>query len=148
MVKATVPSAADVANKWAEETPRRATYYETNAPLASAKWEANAGIGAANYKAAVQASNIDALFRGGIKRAGASKFARKVKALAGRFGPGVSAAKDDMQTGVGPYLSEIAATDIGDRKPRGDPANYDRPKKIGDALHKRRLAILAAGPAA
>jgi len=144
-VKVTVPSASDVAKKWGDETPRRATYYEANTPGSAATWEANAKASAANFKAAVQAANIDALFKGGITKAGAGKFARKVVALAGRFGPGVSAAVSDMQTNVGPYLAEIAAIDLKERKPRGDAGNYERVKAIGDKLHAKRLALLAAG---
>jgi hypothetical protein len=148
MVKATVPSADFTAKKWADETPRRATYYEANTPGSASIWEANTKAAAANFKAAVQASNIDALFRGGVAKAGAGKFARKVTALAGRFGPGVSAAVDDMRTNVAPFLAEIAAVDLKERKPRGDPSNYERVKAIGDRLHTKRLALLAAGPGA
>jgi len=145
MGKITVPTADAVAKKWGEETPKRATYYETNTPLAGAKWEANAQAASANYKASVQASNIDALFKGGIRKAGAAKFSRKVTALASRFGPGVTAAVNDMQTAVGPFLNELATIDLKDRKPRGDASNYDRVKQIGDRLHTKRLALLAAG---
>jgi len=144
-VKVTVPSAEDTARKWGEETPRRSTYYEKNTPGAAATWEANTKAAAANFKAAVQATNIDLLFKGGVTKAGAGKFARKVVALAGRFGPGVSAAVSDMQTNVAPFLAEIATVDLKERKPRGDPSNYDRVKAIGDKLHSKRLALLAAG---
>jgi hypothetical protein len=145
MVKVTVPTAEDTAKKWGEETPKRATYYETNTPPSAAKWEANTKAAAANFKAAVQAGNIEALFKGGVAKVGAGKFERKVKALAGRFGPGVSAAVDDMKIGVAPFLTEIAAVDLKERKPRGDAGNYDRVKAIGDKLHSKRLALLAAG---
>jgi hypothetical protein len=145
MGKITVPSADVVAKKWGEETPKRAGYYEANTPGSAAKWEANAQAAASNFKAAVQASNIDALFKGGIRKAGAAKFARKVAALAGRYGPGVSAAVPDMQAAVAPFLAELAAIDLKERKPRGDAGNYDRVKQIGDKLHAKRLALLAAG---
>jgi hypothetical protein len=147
MGKITVPTAEDVGKKWGEETPKRATYYEHNTPLAASKWQTNAEAAAANFKAAVQATNIDAMFRGGIRKAGAAKFARKVTLLAGRFGPGVSAAVDDMKSAVAPFLAELATIDLKDRKPRGDSSNYDRVKQIGDRLHAKRLALLAAGGA-
>jgi len=146
MPKPIVPSAEDVAKKWAEETPRRSTYYEHNTPPAADRWEAESTAAADTYKSAVQAADIGKRFKGGIKRVGAAKFKRKVEAVGvGRFGPGVSAAQEDMKTGVDPYLAVIAATEIGVRKPRGDPANYDRVEKIGNALHAKRLAVLAAG---
>lgn len=145
MVKVTVPSADSVAKKWGEVTPGRASYYEANTPGAASVWEANAKAASVNFKAAIQAGNIEQLFKGGIAKAGAAKFARKVTALASRFGPGVSAAVDDMKTNVAPFLTEIAAVDLKERKPRGDAGNYDRVKAIGDKLHAKRLALLAAG---
>lgn len=147
MVKATVPTADTVAKKWVEVTPGRASYYEANAPAAAGKWEANTKAAASNYKAAIQAGNIGQMFAGGVAKAGSAKFARKVTALAGRFGPGVSAAQQDMATNVAPYLTVISQTDLSERKPRGDAANYSRVKAIGDALHAKRLAQAAAGPA-
>jgi len=147
MPKPIVPSAVDVAAKWAEETPRRATYYEKETPPAADRWATNAAAAADNYKAAVQAVDIAKRFAGGVKRVGATKFKRKVEAVGiARFGPGVAAAKEDMEKGVEPYLAVIAATEIGARKPRGDPANYERVKKIGTALNTKRLALLAASP--
>ena len=147
MTKPIVPPAEDVAKKWSEETPRRSTYYEKNTPPAAERWEAGASAAAENYKAAVQTADIGKRFKGGVKRVGAAKFRRKVESVGiGRFGPGVTAAVEDMQKGVEPYLAVIAATEIGVRKPRGDPANYDRVKKIGDALNAKRLALLAASP--
>lgn len=145
MVKVTVPSAEDTAKKWGEVTPGRSTYYIANTPPAASKWEANTKSASVNFKAAVTAGNIEALFRGGVAKAGAGKFARKVAALADRFSPGVSAAVDDMKTNVAPYLTEIATVDLAERKPRGDAANYNRVKAIGDKLHAKRLALLAAG---
>lgn len=146
MVKAKVPSSADTAKKWAEETPRRATYYGTNTPGAASEWESNTIASAENYKNAIQAADIAKRFSGGIKRVGASKFARKVTSVGiSRYGPGVTAAQSDMQSGIDPYLSEIASVELPSRKPRGDPSNYDRVTKIGAALNKKRLAILAAG---
>jgi len=149
MVKVEVPSAADASAKWAEVTPGRSTYYMANTKGKGSKWEANAKVAMGTYKLAVSAANIAALFAGGIKRVGGAKFDRKVEALGeGRFGPGVTAAKVDMETGITPYLAEIAATDIPARKPRGDAGNYKRSQDIGVALNKKRLALSAAGPAA
>jgi cytochrome c551/c552 len=142
--KLVVPSAAEVAKKWADVTPARAPYYESETPKASSKWEADAA-GAANiYKTAVQAANIGQMFAGGIKGK-AAKFARKVKDVGvARYGPGISAAQGDMQAGVSAPLDELSKIEIPDRGPRGSPGNYAIVQKIGDPLHKRRLAELGA----
>lgn len=141
-----VKPAGDVAKKWTDVTPGRASYYEANAKAAGADWEANASAAAASFKAAISAGNIDALFRGGIKRAGAEKYNRKVEQVgAARFGQGVSAAAQDYQNGIAPMLETIAGVTLTPRQPRGSEANFARVRDIGAALHKKRLAIRAAG---
>lgn len=146
MPKVSVPSSEDSGRKWSEETPKRSGYYETEASKAGAAWEAGASSAAKAFKGAVQAADIDKRFQGGIKKAGAGKYERKVKDVGvSRFGPGVTAAKADYQANVAPYLAEIATVDLKERGPRGDATNYDRVSAIGNALHKKRIAALAAG---
>jgi len=146
MVKMEIPSASDIAAKWAEETPKRSGYYEKNTPGKSSKWEANTSAQAAVFKSAVAAADIEKRFKGGIKGK-ASKFARKVTDVGvGRFGPGCTAAKDDMSTAMSPVVSDLAAIDIDARKPRGDPGNLTgRANKVASELNKKRIARLAAG---
>ena len=143
--KLTCPSADEVAKKWGEVTPGRSAYYEANTPIASSKWEGNTIAAKGTFKAAIQAPGIENRFAGGV-RGQASKFARKVTDVGvARFGPGVSAAVTDMSTGFSPFATLINTITVPDRKPRGDPANYEIVKKIGDPLHKKRLALLGAG---
>jgi len=140
-----VKSAAQIAEKWAEVTPARASYYEAEAPAAGAEWEANTTAAGGTYKAGISVAGIEKRFIGGVKRAGAEKFARKVKDVGvARYGPGVAAAKADMAKGVADYVSVLEGLEIPDRGPRGSAANYAIVQKVGDALHKKRLAVLAA----
>jgi len=142
--KLVVPSSADIAKKWGEVTPGRSSYYETETPKAADLWEANAAAAKGNYKAAVVDPKISDRFAGGVKGKSA-KFKRKVEAVGiGRFGPGVSAAVSDMESGFSPYQAELARIEVSERKPRGDPSNYKIPQEIGDPLHKKRLALLGA----
>lgn len=146
MVKVKIGSPGDIANKWAEVTPGRASYYEAGAVGAGADWERATGAAAASYRAAISAADIGARFAGGVKRAGAAKYDRKVRDLGvGRFGPGVAAARGDFESGFAPFATVIGATDLPARKPRGDPANIDRVRTMASALHKKRLALIGAG---
>ncbi|GAH88239.1 unnamed protein product, partial [marine sediment metagenome] len=109
-------------------------------------WASNTARATDNYHMAVTAANVKERFRRGVVRAGAAKFARKIREVArDRFGPGVTAATDDYKVGVEPYYSTIAALTLSPRKPRGDPANYNRVQEIGKALNAKRLALLGAG---
>ena len=145
MRRISVKSAADIAAKWAEVTPGRASYYEAEAPAAGAEWEANTVAAGATYKAALAVAGIGARFIGGVKRAGAAKFGRKVRDVGvSRYAPGVAAAKADMAAGVADYVAVLEGLEIPDRGPRGSPGNYAIVEKVGSALHKKRLAVLAA----
>ena len=142
--KLVVPSAADIARKWGDVTPARATYYETETPKADALWEANTKAAMGTYKAAVADPKIADRFVGGVKGK-AAKFKRKVVDVGvARFGPGVTAAVPDMETGFTPYQAVLAVLEVPDRGPRGADANYEIVRKIGKPLHEKRLAILGA----
>jgi hypothetical protein len=141
-----VPSAADAAKKWGEVTPGRQGYYEAGAKAAGADWEKNTVDASKAFKAAISAGNIEQMFAGGVKKAGAAKFVRKVTDVgAARFSQGVTAAVGDMQTGIEPMLATIAGVTLPARQPRGSAGNLQRVSVIADALNKKRLALRAAG---
>lgn len=140
------PSAADIAKKWGDVTPGRADYYKTNTPKAAAEWEANTLAAVPTWKSAMAAPGIDKRLAGGVRKAGATKFSRKVTDVgADRFSPGVTAAIPDMETGIAPFRDIIDGLTVSTRGPRGSAENYKIVKEVGDALHKKRLALLAAG---
>ena len=141
-----VMSAAEAAKKWGETTPGRQAYYEANAKSAGGDWEKGATDAAGSFKTAVSAANIEKMFLGGIKRAGAAKYARKVETVgAQRFSQGVQAAVGDMQSGIEPFLATIASVTPPPRAPRGSPANLARVSAYSTELNKKRLALRAAG---
>ena len=141
-----VKDAAGSATKWTENAGRAATEFATNAEAAAETWASNTAKAADTFHQAITAPNIKERFRRGVTRAGAAKFARKIKDVGmARFGPGVAAATSDYQTGVEPYFSTLAALTLSARKPRGDPANYNRVQEIGKALNAKRLALLGGG---
>ena len=140
-----VKSASEIADKWADVTPARASYYESEAPAAGAEWEANTVAAGGTYKAGINVAGIEKRFVGGVKRAGAAKFSRKVQSVGvARYSPGVAAAKGDFEAGFADYASLLDGMEIPDRGPRGSPGNYAIVEKVGSALHKKRLAVLAA----
>jgi hypothetical protein len=141
-----VKSAADVVGKWVDVTPGRSAYYEKFAVPAGSDWEAGAVAASGTYKAGISVADIEARFKGGVKKAGAEKYSRKVREVGvARFGPGVAAARADYEKGVSPFLDEIAKLTLPPRAPRGDPRNLERVAVIAKALAAKRLALRAAG---
>jgi hypothetical protein len=137
---------ADVAAKWGDVTPGRSAYYEKGAVGAGSDWEKNTVAAKGTFKAAISAAGIEALYAGGVKKAGAAKFDRKVADVGvSRFGPGVTAAVPDFSAGMAPMLETLSSTTLPARAPRGSDSNLERVRTIATALHKKRLAIRAAG---
>jgi len=140
-----VVSASEAAQIWVDGARARATRYGVNAPAAAQDWQTNATAAAANFKSAVSAGNIDKMFSGGIARAGAAKFQRKVAGVGkDRFAGGVSAAQSDYQNGVAPFLDTIKGITPPAKKVRGDPANRARSEIYQVELNKKRLALRGA----
>jgi len=132
--------------KWTENAGRAAEAFAVGAEAGAESWARNTQAASDTFHQAITAPGVKERFRRGVARAGAAKFARKIRDVArDRFAPGVAAATSDYQTGVEPYLSTIAGLTLSQRKPRGDPANYRRVEEIGKALNAKRLAMLGGG---
>lgn len=134
------------ATKWTENAGRAAAEFAANAEAAADEWQRNTAGAMDNFGQAITAPGLKERFRRGVIKAGAAKFARKIRDVAkDRFGPGVAAALDDYKAGAEPYFSTLAGITLSARKPRGDPANYRRVEEIGKALNAKRLALLGGG---
>lgn len=140
-----VKSISDAASYWVNGAQNRASRYVSNAPAAGGTWQANTVAAKANYKSAISAADIDSRFAGGVNKAGAAGYANGIN-LKGkdRYSPGVQAGQSNYTKGEGPMLDVIAGIDRGTRGVRGTPSNYDIVRKIGDALHAKRLASKVA----
>lgn len=131
------------ASKWNENASRAGEEFATNAAAAAEEWARNTSASVDTYGSAISAPGIKERFRRGVARAGAQKFARKISEVGrDRYGPGISAARDDYKTGAEPYFSTLQSITLDPRKPRGDPANYRRVEQIGKSLNAKRLALL------
>lgn len=141
-----VRSLEETAKRWTEKAAAGAAYYASGVAGAGEDWLRGAVNAGAAYKSGVSAGNIQQLFEGGIKRAGSAKYVRKATGPgAERFPGGVTAGEQDFRTGVDPFLAAIAGITLTPRGARGAEVNWSRVKQVGDPLHKKRLALRAAG---
>ena len=143
-----VKSSDAASTKWGENAARAATEFAANAEAAAEDWARLTAASADNFGQAITAPGIKNRFRAGVVKAGAAKFARKIRDVAkDRFGPGVTAAVPDYKGGVEPFFATLASLTLSLRKPKGDPANYRRVEEVGKALNAKRLAMLGGGGA-
>jgi len=132
--------------KWTDNAGRATEAYAVGAEGAAEEWSRKTQASSDTYGSAITAPGIKTRFLRGVARAGAAKYARKIRDVArDRFGPGVAAAATDYQQGAEPYFSTLSGLTLSTRKPRGDPANYNRVQEVGKALNAKRLAMLGGG---
>ena len=132
--------------KWSENAGRAAESFAVEAEASADAWAKNTAAAADTFGSAISAPGMKERFRRGVQRAGAAKFARKIRDVGrDRFAPGVAAAISDYKDGATPYYATLAALTLSARKPRGDPANYKRVEEVGKALNAKRLALLGVG---
>ncbi len=135
-----IKSASDIADKWSSVTPGRAQFYKSGVEASGVEWEENTADAVDAYNSGVTQAIAEDRFSRGVRAAGNDKWRRKSSDVgAGRFGPGVTAAKDDFQKGFAPYRETISSLQLSSRGARGDPKNYQRVQEIGDALHRQRI---------
>lgn len=141
-----VKPVALAADKWDDNAARSAEQFAREAEASADLWQKNTLAAEQNFHKAITAAGISQRFAGGIRRAGAAKFARKIRDVArDRFAGGIHAAKQDYSERVTPFLDEIARLTLSPRAPRGDPANYRRVEEVGKALNAKRIALLGGG---
>lgn len=131
--------------KWADRARGAATEFATEAEASADVWARNTQAAKDTYGMAISAAGMKDRFARGVARAGAAKFARKIRDVAaGRFSGGVDAATVDYKAGAEPYYSALAALTLPTRKPRGDPGNIARVEAVTKTLNAKRLALLGA----
>ena len=135
-----IKSTSEIADKWSSVTPGRAQFYKSGVEASGVQWEENTADASDAYASGVTQAIAEDRFSRGVRAAGNEKWRRKSSEVgAGRFGPGVQAAKSDYEKGFAPYRETISAIELPSRGARGDPQNYQRVSAIGDALHRQRI---------
>lgn len=135
-----VPSASDCAAKWAEVTPMRASHFAAGVKNPRRSWKSETLAAEDRYKAGVIKAANEGRFGRGVTRAGDEKWQRKtVDVGTARFGPGVTAARDDYESAVAPYLSVIAGVTPPERYPTGDERNLLRVAAYSKPLHEKKI---------
>jgi len=138
-----VKSVSEAADKLVSRAQTAAGEYSVKAQAAGERWASEAQAAKDAYGQAIAAAGLKERFARGIAKAGAAKYARKIKEVgADRFSPGVAAGKPDYAANVEPFFSTIAGLTLSARGPRGAAQNYTRVSEVGKALNAKRLALL------
>ena len=129
-----------IASKWQTVTPQRAGIYKSNVEAPLRDWEKETLAAKDRRNEGLRAAIADGRIDRGIKRVGLEGW-RKPTVTKGpsRWAEGVALAEPEYRAGFAPYRDVIERTDPGPRFAKGDPRNWDRSKRIGMALHNKRI---------
>jgi hypothetical protein len=136
-----VKSGTAIAEKWARVTPQRTADYEAGVRQPTKDWATQTANAEDSYSQGVQKAVQDKRFGKGVKAAGTSKWQEKaISKGTQRWGPGVSIAENDYESGFEPYRQEMEKVNLPPRFPKGDPRNIQRVAAIATALHKKKVS--------
>lgn len=124
--------------KWAGKVAVAREDYVSGITAPRVDWQTATAKAEGSYEQGVQRGIASKQFGKGVARAGTAKWQKgALEKGPGRWMEGVAAATDEYRTGMSEVISVIEGVTLPPRGPKGDPANYDRVRAIGTALHTK-----------
>jgi len=131
-----------ISTKWKTVTGGAAQQYQDGVQNPKKDWEKETAAGERNYEAGVTAAIGRKAFGKGVKSAGTEGWqSGAITKGVTRFPQGVAASGDAYEVGFTPYHSVIKSLVLPPRGPKGSEGNYDRVKKVGQALHAKKTSM-------
>lgn len=138
---ALIRSIGEIAKKWKDVTPARADIYRANVAAPLKDWEKETVAAGDRQKEGMRKAMDEDRIVKGVVRAGLAKWSKMTTTKGpSRWVEGVGIAEPEYTAGFGPYRDVIEKTDPGPRYSKGDPRNWERSKKIGLALHAKKIS--------
>jgi hypothetical protein len=120
--------------------------YEKGVRSPKTSWSTATQAAKGTYQQAVTAGDIGDRFSRGVSAAGDAKWSQMaVEKGVGRFADGVNKSSQFYAQKMEQNIRVIQGVTLATRGPRGSAQNYDRAKKIGDALHAARISKSIGG---
>lgn len=141
-----VRDAAFLAEKWVRNAQNAAPNYRAGVENPLESWQQNALKAEGIWEQAIQQAIQRKAWRAGINEAGDEKWRRgAIEKGAARYAQGVAAAKEEWMRKWEPYRQVIESVQLPEPGPKGSEQNYERSRRMGQALHEAKLRRLGAG---
>lgn len=129
-----------IAKKWSDRAQAAAPDYTQGVTTTTKDWAKLTSDAHSAWQTGITQAISRNAFSRGVTKAGTSKWQDAAKTKGSqRYGPGVASAQPEFQTGFTPYLSVIQSLSLNPRQAKGSPANYDRSRAVGTALHAKKV---------
>jgi hypothetical protein len=139
----------EISDKWSRVTPERKAEYDYGVKNPLKNWEENAANAEEAWEKGVSQAVDDKRFEKGVRRVGLRFWQEQTtKKGPDRFVQGVKLSKDIYRKEFAPYRDVIEKTELPPKGPKGADENYERVKKIGTELRRKKLELLGITPPA
>ena len=129
-----------IAKKWSDRAQAAAPDYTAGVEGTQKDWASNTANASQAWQTGVSQAAARGGFTKGVRAAGTEKWRANASSKGSqRYGPGVSVAQPDFQSGFSPYLSTIQSLTLPARQAKGSPSNYSRSQAVGTALHSKKV---------
>jgi hypothetical protein len=130
-------------NDSAEKFERRASQagqdYATGVENSSDSEQQQATLDAVDsWEQGIQEAISEGRFESGVNNPNKSWQQAALEVGQSRFTQGASQAGDTWQQGFSPFADTLEGLNLQPRGPRGSAANFERSRKVGEALHNAR----------
>jgi len=124
--------------KWQSRATAAAPDYTDGVTSPKRSWSAGAVAAIPNMKAGLDQAFAAGRVAAGIRDTGDEGWkAAAIEKGSAHYADGIRIGADKYASKMSEVLSTISATTLPPRGPRGSAANYERVRKIGEALHKK-----------
>ncbi len=131
-----------IGGKWKKNAAAAGEDYKAGVMNPKKDWAENTAGAEKNYEAGVEAGMQRKAFGKGVKKAGNETWQNGAVNKGGaRFAGGVTASGDKYAENFAPFHAVIKNTVLPARGPKGSDANFERVKKMGQALHAKKLSM-------
>jgi hypothetical protein len=132
---------ARIKDKWVRNSAGASASYTEGVQNPRSDWKAATLAAANTHKVAtMEALNSDR-FKNSVSKSSTDYWQRMALAKGStRWAAGIDLSKDNYEAGFAPYAARIQATTLPERGSKNSAQNYERSKKMGEALHAEKVA--------
>lgn len=139
-----IKSLSTIAAKWAVVSGRSGDAYQEGVEAPRKDWKSATQAANSNWEQGTQLAITRKAFKAGVDKSTTENWQKNaVDKGVPRYTAGVILSADKYERGFAPYADVIKATNLPDRKPKGDPGNITRVSVMAKALHDKKLALMS-----
>lgn len=141
-----IKDTARIASKWSLVAGRSSDAYLEGVENPRVDWKQATLAANGNWEASTQRAITQKSFRSGVDRSSTNLWQEgAINKGVSRYSAGVLLGQANYERGFAPFAAVIRATNLPERKPKGDPANIQRVSIMAKALHDAKLKLIGTG---